>query len=118
MRTLNSNFWPELLPLVVDNLNSLPHKAIGGLAPENISSARDDPKVDKAKLAAKKSTILSEPTPETHFNDWTDNQKNYEKSNAELKKGCYVYVGFAKDPMFRSKDFQVTLKVLVSFYMN
>jgi hypothetical protein len=99
---LNKKDWPLYLPQIIKNLNCLPNKAIGGLRPQDITGPKDDPIIDEAKLAAGK-----EIQNETHYYDWKSNQLAYNKSNVELKKGNYVYVGFPRDPMYRLKDFQV-----------
>ncbi len=102
LRTLLTRDWPKYLENIVENLNSTPNSAIGGLKPNQINSRTDTPLIDH-KIGFH---------PDESFETQTANQKEYEKKRSpeSLQVGNYVYVDFPPasfEKSFDTKNYQL-----------
>ena len=104
MNTTNDRNWPELLDVVIRQLNGRPMKKLHGLSPDSFNSVWDDPKL----LGDEKPCPSSNPNrPDTSTQ--VANQKEYETGSNQYQVDSFVYVTPAKTKAFL-KSFVLKVK--------
>ena len=102
--------WPEALPKVTKNLNNTPMKALGFLAPNQVQTGLDEPKLRaaKAELAAKMNPKQRErffPQPET-FTAMLRNVATFDSKKQPFSCGDFVYKDVIPGALAKSTDNQ------------
>ena len=104
MNTTNNRNWPELLDVVLQQLNGRPMKKLNGLSPDSFNSVWDDPKLLSNEKAC--------PSPNPNRPDASAqiaNQQDYETGSNQYQVDSFVYVTPAKTKAF-SKSFVLKVK--------
>lgn len=106
MRFKHVTNWPELLKEVTDLINQSPCVSIGYLAPNDIKTRLDEPRVRLAqqKLAAKMSQKQREryfPRKDS-FREMVKLSKEYDQKDQKFPVGCFVYLDIIKSPFEKS----------------
>ena len=113
MRSAGDRNWPSLLSQITDAINRSPQISLGNLAPNDIKSSMDEPKLRQA--IAKLKSEMTEKQREKIFPEFQDYrvlERNEEKFKTEKQKiylKDYVYVDYGKEPMTKSFDYQVRI---------
>jgi hypothetical protein len=108
LRTLRKDNWTNYIEKVAENINHIPKTSLYGLSPAEINSHQGDIILDERKKELGKEDDVED------YLVWEQNQKDYLKSNAELKPGKLVYIKIKQQAFLKSHDLRVSVATDIS----
>lgn len=106
MKSEQNKNWPQLLPIAVGLLNKRPLSKLGGVAPEQIESFRDDDIIRNAQDQSGSSQTIPDGG---NWQEQNERQNEYQKnSKNQFQINTFVYLDIKPKTFAKSFEDQVS----------